>query len=608
MYGKNITSKIQQKYIDDYLESSKIVNYTDMDKIGGAFTVLYKDLPKREIIGYPFASDYVSKEGMTYTVDEFFTLPESERKNCDLRFYFAPYSHELYCGTTGSGKTTGCVEPQLRAISSQKNKPDLFITDPKGELFDRNALHLKKQGYKLMILNFKNLSHSDKWNPLASLYDLEMSRYNIGKNIILRTGKVDKSLEKCALDEEFVNKTYLEYRDKAFPDDKKLSAYLEFEKDFLDAQIDNEIAQIVNMFIQVKSAKDPTWEQGAQTLLHGIILAMLSDASTPDSGFTEHMMSIKTIKDYFFAIKKECLADKNTRVDDIPCLTNKPTAVKNVLSNVVDTAYVTRQGYLSVFETSISDWFQAHVFSLTTNNTINYDLLNSDQPFAIFVVTRDYEKSDFRVAGLFIDWVYTQMIKRAEEKKGKKRAVHFLLDEFGNIPKIPNLENKISTARSRNIWFHLFVQSYKQIEAVYNDLSDSTATIIRDNCNTLIFLGAQNRETRETFSKECGEHAIPTLNAKLLMNNNEITVQPLVPISALDLITPGKMYIKPLNKPVITSQYVRSYLAAANGDFKYFDSNGLLTCSPVIIEGFNSEKYNYPPLFEKEVSHPKRFF
>ena len=601
MYGKDITSKIQRHYIDEYLESSRIINYTDLSDMGDdTFTILYKDLPKREIVGYPFASDYVSKEGMTYTVDEFFTLPESERKKCDLRFYYGPLSHELYCGTTGSGKTTGCVEPQLRAISSQKNKPDLFITDPKGELFDRNAMHLKKQGYRLMILNFKDLIRSDRWNPLYKLYELEMSRCHIGKNVVLRTGKVDPTLELYAPEEEFTDKTYLEYRGKAFPGSEKLSVYFDFERDFLDAEIDNEIAQLVNMFVQVKSTKDPSWERGAQTLLHGIILAMLHDARTPESGFTREMMTIKTIKDYYFAIKKPCLNDKSTQIDDIDCLKDKPDTVKQVLSNVVETAPVTRQGFFSTFESAISEWFQAHVFALTTNNTITYEQLNDDQPFAIFVVTRDYEKSDFRVAGLFIDWVYSQMIKRAEDKNGKKRAVHFLLDEFGNIPKIPNLENKISTARSRNVWFHLFVQSYQQIEVVYNDNNTPTATIIRDNCNSLIFLGAQNRSTREIFSKECGEHAIPALSSKLVLGNNDITTVPLVPISALDLITPGKMYIKPLNKPVITSQYVRSYLAAANGDFKYFGSNGLLTCSPMLIDPFNSPKYTFPLLFAKK--------
>lgn len=604
MYGKDVTSKIQRRYIEDYLESSRIINYTDFDLMGDdVFTVLYKDLPKKEINGYPFASDYVSKDGMTYSVDEFFTLPESERKRCNLRFYYGPYSHELYCGTTGSGKTTGCVEPQLRAISSQKNKPDLFITDPKGELFDRNALHLKKQGYRLMILNFKDIIRSDRWNPLEELYELEISRTTIGKGVKIRTGLPNENLEKLAGDEDFNGISYIEYRSKAFPDSTQFTTYCSFERDFLDAQIDNSIAQLVNMFIQVKSTKDPIWERGAQTLLHGIILAMLSDASDPESGFTREMMTIKTIRDYFYCIKRKALAEKNTRIDDIPCLKNKPANVKNLLSNVIETAYVTMQGYLSSFESSISEWFQAHVFALTTNNTVTYDLLNDDKPFAIFVVTRDYEKSDFRVAGLFIDWVYSQMIKRAESSDGKRRAVHFLLDEFGNIPKIPNLENKISTARSRNVWFHLFVQSYQQIEVVYNDNNLPTATIIRDNCNSLIFLGAQNRSTREIFSKECGEHAIPTLSSRLTLNANDIITVPLVPISALDLITPGKMYIKPLNKPVITSQYVRSYLAAANGDFSDFNSNGLLTCSPTFIDPFNDSKYTFKLLTERRKSN-----
>jgi len=600
MSKNNYSINIQEKYMNDYLESSRIINYTDLHEMPDCFTVLYKDLPKKEIQGYPFASDYVSEDGMTYSVDEFFTLPEEKRKECNLRYYFAPYSHELYCGTTGSGKTTGCVEPQLRAISSQKNKPDLFITDPKGELFDRNAMHLEKMGYRLMILNFKDLVKSDRWNPLCQLYELEMSRCHIGENVEIRTGKVSAELEKYASDDKFVNQAYLVYRGKAFPDDASLKMYWDFERDYLDAKIDNEIAQLVNMLIPIKSAKDPTWERGSQTLLHGIILSMLYDASNPKSGFTKEMMSFKTVRDYFYAIKRKALSSTSCYINSIKCLKDKPEKVKMVLSNVLETANVTKQGFFSTFESAISDWFQAHVFALTTNNTITYDLMNDEKPFAIFVVTRDYEKSDFRVAGLFIDWVYTKMIIRAEDKKGVKRTVHFLLDEFGNIPRIPNLENKIATARSRDVWFHLFVQSYQQIEAVYDDEKNCLSTIIRDNCNTLVFLGAQNYKTRETFSNECGRHAIPTLSSLLGYDKFDVQTVPLVPISALDLITPGKMYIKQLSKPVITSQYVRSYLAAANGDFKYFDSNGLTNCSPTYLDSFNSKQYTFKLLISND--------
>ena len=132
-----ITDKIRESYIEEYLECSKVINYTDLIGSKQVKTALYKDLPNTVIDGYPFASDYLSRDGKTYSVEEFLTLDEEQKKQCDLRYYYLPLFHELYVGTTGSGKTTGCVEPQLRAISSQKNKPNLFITDPKGELYEK---------------------------------------------------------------------------------------------------------------------------------------------------------------------------------------------------------------------------------------------------------------------------------------------------------------------------------------------------------------------------------------------------------------------------------------------------------------------------------------
>ena len=162
MNGISAIDAIKQKYIDENLESSKKISYTDLLEKDGVITALYKDLHEREINGYPIGSDFVSKNGKTYSCQEFSTLSNEEKENCDLRYYYLPYSHELYVGTTGSGKTTGCVEPQLRAITTQKNKPNLFITDPKGELFDRNARHLKEEGYKLFVVNFKDLVRTDK--------------------------------------------------------------------------------------------------------------------------------------------------------------------------------------------------------------------------------------------------------------------------------------------------------------------------------------------------------------------------------------------------------------------------------------------------------------
>ena len=589
MQKLTITDKIRESYIEEYLECSKVVNYTDLIDSKQVKTALYKDLPNTEIEGYPFASDYVSKDGKTYSVEEFLTLDENQRKQCDLRYYYLPLFHELYVGTTGSGKTTGCVEPQLRAISSQKNKPNLFITDPKGELFDRNAQHLKDNGYELFIINFKDLSHSDRWNPLKELYDKQMTSLQIGKGVEFREGKPGSDCILVAPESDY-QAVYSYYDGKAFPNGTILDEYIASQRDFLNAEISSRINELANMFISVQNTKDASWEYGAQSLIKGIINCMLEDAVDPKSGFTGDMMTIKTIQDYYLSLRNWVLSENRSQsLNSHPCIKNKKAETVALMKVALDNAPNTMRSYCGVFDGAFKDWVQPHIVALTTGNTVDIDSLG-DKNYAVFIVTRDYEKSDFQIAGLFIDWLYRKALEKAERTKNPNQ-LHFLLDEFGNIPQIKDFENKISTSRSRNIWFHLVVQSYKQIDHVYNP---ERSVIIRDNCNAQIFLGAQNRQTKEIFATECGKRFVPTLESKLNAENNTIHEVPLIPVSSLDLIVPGHMFIKRLYMPVITSQFIRSYIAAQNGDFKHFnESQGLETCAKMYIQSFSNSKYTY---------------
>ena len=149
--------KVSEKFIDENMESNYVVSIFDYEdkKLQKFF---YEDLKNQDIDGFPLASIFVNDKGEKFPYPEFEKLSDEEKSKCRLSFYYLPKYHELYIGTTGSGKTTGCIEPQIRAISAQKNKPNLFISDPKGELFEHNARHLKDNGYRLFILNFKNLS------------------------------------------------------------------------------------------------------------------------------------------------------------------------------------------------------------------------------------------------------------------------------------------------------------------------------------------------------------------------------------------------------------------------------------------------------------------
>ncbi len=62
----SITEKIIGDYVEQYLECSKKIDYTELTEKDGLVKVLYKDLPNTEIKGYPIASDFVAPNGTGY--------------------------------------------------------------------------------------------------------------------------------------------------------------------------------------------------------------------------------------------------------------------------------------------------------------------------------------------------------------------------------------------------------------------------------------------------------------------------------------------------------------------------------------------------------------
>lgn len=585
---ESIKDKIIREYIEKYRENSTKIDYYKLGAEDGLTTYFYDELPQTEINGYPIASDFVSPDGKTVTVLDYQNLTKEEQKSCRLRYYYLPKNHEIYIGTTGCGKTTGCVEPQIRAISSQKNKPCLFVSDPKGELFDHNAEHLKKQGYKLFVLNFKDIENSDMWNPLLDLYDLKMRINKIGTDYEQIEGDIPENCKLIGSKSDYDKSTvHYKYENKVFSTKELFKNYINYRKSLLESDLDSLVNQFASMMIEVQSKTDKSWEYGAQNLLKGLIFCMLDDASDPTARFNRSHMNFKTLADYYNKIKTPILSG---RVDlrDMPFMHKKSEKAKRLMSTALNNAQNTMKSYCGVFDDSVKDWFQGHIFALTFGNTIDISNEN-DEPFAIFLITRDYEKSDFTIAGLFVDWLYRRILE-GYENNTFKRELHFMLDEFGNIPKIKDFENKVSTSRSRNIWFHLVLQSFSQLINVYGD---QVSQIILDNCSQ-IFMGSTNSATKELFSKSCGNCTIPTLQSVLYPTDNTLVSEPLIPVSTLNFIKPGQIYTLRYGFPVIMSQYVRSYIVAEQGTFAdRLHANGLKTCLPSHEEIRSSGIYEY---------------
>jgi type IV secretion system protein VirD4 len=73
--------------------------------------------------------------------------------------------HSLIIGSTGSGKTEMLVQPLVKVLA--KKGESMIITDPKGEIYEKNAMELKEKGYNIVLLNFRDPQRGNSWNPLA---------------------------------------------------------------------------------------------------------------------------------------------------------------------------------------------------------------------------------------------------------------------------------------------------------------------------------------------------------------------------------------------------------------------------------------------------------
>lgn len=127
----------------------------------------------------------------------------------------------------------------------------------------------------------------------------------------------------------------------------------------------------------------------------------------------------------------------------------------------------------------------------------------TENKMAIYLVVPDENRSYHFVVSLFLEQLYEVLINKAQNEPDKRlpRRVNFMIDEFGNIPKIDSMEAMITAARSRNIRFDLIVQGMNQLKQKYGQ----GAEIISGNCNNWIYLYSKEYELLQEISRLCGE-------------------------------------------------------------------------------------------------------
>lgn len=424
-------------------------------------------------------------------------------KKKELELNLASPVHGLIIGATGSGKTTTFINPMIQILGQTAAGSSMICTDPKGELFQLHSGTLTERGYKAMVLDLRDPYSSFRWNPLGDIYDRYQLYLNTGNDIYIHTDPVTEyDLELVNAPDQYGEEWY-EYEGKAYAVRRELIGIIRIARQKIYDQVYEDLNDLISVICPIESSSDPVWEKGARSIIMAVCLAMLEDSEDPELGMTRE-------KFCFFNVNKAMGNSENEYAVLKDYFKGRPKLSKAVgLSRqVLSAADNTLASYMSIAFDKLSMFNDEGLCALTSATDIDPMVL-ATEPVALFLKIPDEKDTRHALAAVFILSIYKALIKfaSAREDLSLPRNVYFLLDEFGNMPKIDKFDKMITVGRSRKIWFHMVVQSFAQLNNVYGN---TVADIIKSNCGLKMFIGSNDMETCEEFSKLCGNMSVST--------------------------------------------------------------------------------------------------
>lgn len=356
-------------------------------------------------------------------------------------YYNAKDSHSLCIGATGSGKTRTVLLQTIGTIGLSGES--MILSDPKGELFHYTSPYLRRLGYEVVALDFRNPLKSHCYNYLQSVID--------------------------AVDQEDIAKA--------------ISATWDIT---------------ANLVGEAKGER--IWNDGEASVIASSIMSVVYDNRERDKRKYQNMTNVY----YFIAFMCKTINNKMPILEYVKRLPDTHPA-KGLLAISEVAPARTRGSFYTAALSTLRLFTDPSIYSMTCRSDFNPGDVGSKKQ-AIFIILPDEKTTFYSLASLFVSQLYGQLVQIADQHGGRlENRVHFDLEEFGNFVKIPDFDNKLTVARSRGILFNLFIQSFAQLEEKYGK---EIARIIRGNCESWIYLQADDEETLKELSGKLGTYTV----------------------------------------------------------------------------------------------------
>ncbi len=421
-FGKGLgllRGKADKNVVEGALENSRFLTDEERDEFFPPFDYDHMDEVKKD--GIPVRA-VLDKKG-------------------HLEGNFLSGAHSLVIGATGSGKTTTFINPMIQLIGATNCGSSMIMTDPKGELFSLHSAFLKARGYDVKLLDLRDTYSSSRWNPLDSIWDMYQEYLAAGRGIIAHRDDMNGYPDLRQMDGPAApGEVWCEWQGKAYADLSHCQDDVSVAKQKIYDEMYEDLNDLISVICPVENEKDPVWEKGARSIIMATLLAMLEDSEDPKLGMTKDKFNFFNLNKAIANSENEFEALKNYFRGRSP-LSQAVTLSRQVLS----AADATLSSYMSIAFDKLNMFNDRGLCGLTSATDINAAQF-AEKPTALFMKIPDEKDTRHGLAAVFVLCMYKALIKvaSAREDLSLPRNVYFILDEFGNMPKIEKFDKMIT--------------------------------------------------------------------------------------------------------------------------------------------------------------------
>ncbi len=245
---------------------------------------------------------------------------------------------------------------------------------------------------------------------------------------------------------------------------------------------------------QVRSKGNPFWDKAGGSLLSALIYFL----SVFENGKYSCFASLRTLLSF----------DDDDRESYLSQVENR--GVNEEYSLYSQSKDEVKASILATAKSAISIFSDEKIDHLTRSNDFDFSELRTKDTILYVIIPQ----TKVNYCRGFLALFYKQLLNHLMDKKNKENSeghqVRVILEEFGNIGRIPDIDNILNTCRKMRIAISLILQELKQVRALYGN--DEGEAILSGCVSKMYYPGIDSLDTLKMVSGLLGTKTIETSN------------------------------------------------------------------------------------------------